>query len=217
MTPCLNRRAALLAIVIGATGTGAAEAAGKSSELNVAAMLDRLPIEVFDHTTEGIEEDELRVLRKRGQSENWKIGRKAPEKVVFVAKRPFSEVNLRPVRDGSQVFIEALTFNEKAIDYSYWIAKGPSGPLEAHQPSAVFRLFNERDDGQRGIDPKRAPQAIVDHVKLRERCASTGKQGAPAAVGCEDLTGKAATLRQQFAKEPRWIAIIDRIGQVVGE
>ncbi len=88
MATMLNRRAALLAVLIATTGAGAADAAGKRPELDVAAMLDRLPIEVFDHTTEGIEEDELRVLRQRGQSENWKIGRKAPEKVVFVAKRP---------------------------------------------------------------------------------------------------------------------------------
>ncbi len=43
------------------------------------------------------------------------------------------------------------------------------------------------------------------------------KQGAADAAGCDDLAAKTATLRQQFAKEPRWLAIIDRIEQVVGE
>ncbi len=84
----------------GVSGACAAEAAGKRVDLDVAAMLDRLPVEVFDHTTEGIEEDELKVLRTRGQSDNWKIGRKRPEKVVFVSKRPFSEIHLRPVQEG---------------------------------------------------------------------------------------------------------------------
>ncbi len=217
MTTVRNMRAALLAFGIATTGAGAADAAGKRPELDVAAMLDRLPTEVFDHTTEGIEEDELRILRTRAQSENWKIGRKTPGRVVFVAKRPFSEVNLRPVKDGSQAFIEALTFNEKAVSYSYWVAKGASGPLEAHEPGAVFRLFNEREDGKPGIDPAKAPKAIVEHARLRERCAQSRKQAAAAASGCEDLPGKAADLRRQFSGEPRWVAIIDRIGRVVGD
>ncbi len=217
MNTVLNRRAALLAAGIATFGAGAADAAGKRPELDVAALLDRLPTEVFDHTTEGIEEDELRILRTRAQSENWKIGRKTPGKVVFVAKRPFSEVNLRPLKDGSHSFVEALTFNEKAISYSYWVAKGASGPLESYEPGAVFRLFNEREDGKPGIDPKNAPKPIVEHARLRERCAQARKQAAATLSGCEDLPGKATDLRRQFSGEPRWVAIIDRIGKVVGD
>ncbi len=213
-----GRRAAWLALVFATTAAGAAHAAGKRSDLDVAALLPRLPVEVFDNTTEGIDDEELRVLRQRGQSENWKIGRKSPDKLVFVAKRPFSEVNLRPVRDGSQTFIEALTFNEKAISYGYFIARDGKGPLESHEPGAVFRLFNEREDGGRGIASKDAPKAIVAHAQLREQCVKASKaSGAAKDKACEDLPAKAAQLRQEFSKEPRWVAIIERIGKVVGE
>ena len=209
-----NFRRALLALAAGTALSGGAAAQGRQS-LDVAAMLPRLPVEVFDNTTEGIEEDELKGLRSRGQSENWTITRRTPGKVVITAKRPFSEVNLRPASEGGANFVEALTFNEKAIAYSYWIGSGPHEPLQAHKPSAVFRLLNERPDGKAGIQEKDAPTAIVEHVRLRERCAKPAGQGAPRPVECADLAGKAVQLRQQFVSQPRWTQIIDRIGKVV--
>jgi hypothetical protein len=214
---CRKPRAALLALLIGVAGALPADATEKRRGLDVAALLPRLPVEIFDNTTEGIDEDELKLLRIRGQSENWRISARTARKLVFTAKRPYSEVTLRPVQDGLEAFVEALTFNEKAISYSYWVPKAASGPLEAHEPSALFRLFNEREDGRPGVAVKDAPAAIVAHARLRERCAQARKQAAPSTPDCEGLAAKAATLGQQFAAEPRWIAIIDRIPKVIGD
>lgn len=211
-----NARRMLFALLTGAALSSPALAQGRRS-LDVAALVPRLPTEVFDHTTEGIEADELRILQSRGQSENWKITRRTPGKVVIASKRPFSEINLRPASEGGAVFVEALTFNEKAINYEYWIASGPGGALQAYTPSAVFRLLNERPDGTAGIREKDAPRMIVEHVRLRERCAKVEGQGASRPVECVDLAEKAVQLRQHFASQPRWTQIIDRIGKVFGD
>ncbi|OYU49327.1 MAG: hypothetical protein CFE31_08240 [Rhizobiales bacterium PAR1] len=198
-----------------------------TSEKRLANVLPRLPAAAFDNTTDGIDETELKQLIATGASANWTLKSISTQKVVISARRPFSEVHLtRTTMDGTDL-IQALTFNEKAVSYSYWAVGAASAPLTSHTPRGLRRLLNETQDGSDAIPLSDIPAPIRNYIEKTEQClhwegevsddgASARKQQIASTLKKLDCAGRQRdekTLMVQFKDQERWLTLISRTNQ----
>lgn len=210
------RLAAIVAISLAALGGAVAQ----TTPPKIADWLPLLPTEVFDNTTEGIESDELAVLVKTGNSENWKARAVSDVRYVATAKRPFSEVNMTARIQGSTAFLEVLTYNEKAINYSYWVPAAKGEPLKSWQPSLVYRALNETGDRRGGPAEAEMPADLRDALVRLDVCAQPA--GDPKAQTgmrqqiCGGSKGVFDNLRKRYRGKAPWNAVIDRADRMTG-
>ena len=205
--------------------------AAGAAEKTIAEVLPRLPAEAFDNTTEGIETGELKELVAKGASANWTLAVASPQKAVATARRPRAEVHMtRKQLDGTDL-VEALTFNERAVSYSYW-AVGPAGqPLTAHTPIGMTRLLNESHDGSGPIALDAVPAPIRTYMDKLDKCqhwmGEAGDDGPPARqreiaaqirkLGCATRQRDEKALKAQFRGDARWQSLLARATAVFGE
>lgn len=209
----------------------AAASARPPSPKVIAEWLPLLPAEVFDHTTEGIDAEELAVLRKTGSSENWKARRVSATKYLATAKRPSSEVHMTLRQNGAVTYLEVLTYNEKAVSYTYWRPGDDGEPLKAYDPGLAFRALKETGDSKPGPSEATIPDDIRQHLGRLEACLGV-KQGLKAEIDaarrqrltdeskarqCESAKAAHAALVQRYATRPVWPAVLERAGRLAGE
>ncbi|MCZ8181886.1 MAG: hypothetical protein O9322_02865 [Beijerinckiaceae bacterium] len=222
---CLAATATISLLVV-----ATASAKPPSSKV-IAEWLPLLPAEVFDNTTEGIEAEELAVLRKKGTSENWKARRVSATKYLATAKRPSSEVHMTLRQNGAVTYLEVLTYNEKAVTYSYWQPDGDGEPLKAYDPGLAFRALKETGDSKPGPADATIPEDIRQHLGRLEACLGV-KQGLKADIPaarrqqlveegnarqCDGAKAAHAAIVQRYANKPVWPAVLDRAGRLAGE
>ena len=201
-----------------------------ATEKPLAEVLPLLPPAVFDNTTDGIEPDELKQLIGKGASANWTLKTASDRKVVISARRPSSEVHLtRKNLDGADI-VEALTFNEKAINYGYWAVGAAGAPLSSHQPRGRTRILNETGDGA-AIAPADVPVPIRQYIDKMDKCqhwsGEAGDDASPARqheiagqlkrLGCATRQRDEKGLKARFADQPRWLGVIARTATILGE
>lgn len=174
------------------------------------AWLERLPAEVFDNTTEGIDTEELATLLGKGESENWKGRAISGVKYVATAKRPFSEVHITDRQTGATRFVEVLTYNEKAVSYTYWTAEASGKAMVPFTPSLLYRALNETGNGRAGPPETKLPADLRAALVQFDGCAAAaGSTPVPKPAACAKAAAKFASLRQRHAGKP-WRAVIDR-------
>lgn len=222
--------AVLLSLAIYAFEVTTAQAQTASHTQNrIMQILSRLPVSAFDHTTEGIEAGEYATLLSRRMSDNWRIKSITPSKVIFAAKVPFSEIHVSFKLSDGQEFLETLTFNERVVHYSYWIAQDKGKPLSPYIPRAIFRVFNEAAEGGRPLSRRGVPPEISNYIELLEGCQkppTIQDTDAAAAVG-KARAGRATTLncaaqkelgvavRAKFGDQPRWRTVLDTAERIL--
>lgn len=194
------------------------------SEKRLGNVLPRLPVTAFDNTTDGIDPSELKHLIATGASVNWTIKTVSAQKVIISARKPLSEVHLtRKMMDGTDL-VQTLTFNEKAVSYSYWAVGKDNTPLTSHTPRGLMRLLNETHDGSDGIQLADVPPAIRNFMEKTEQClhweGEVSDDGAPAhkqkiantlkELDCAGRHKEQKALTAQFKDQVRWMTIISR-------
>lgn len=226
----LLRFATLATLSLAALATTAPLATAKPpSPKQIAEWLPLLPTEVFDNTTEGIEAEELETLRKTGTSENWKAKRVSATKYLATAKRPFSEVHMTLQQRGALTYLQVLTFNEKAVAYSYWQPAGDGEPLTPYQPGLAFRALNETGETRTAPKDPAVPADITQHLARLEAChgvAEALKGEVPAARRealqaegkthqCDSAMTAHATISQRYAGKAPWPGVLERAGRIL--
>jgi len=203
--------------------------AGKTVGNRIIQSLPRLPTEVFDMTTEGMNDEEWQDLIKKRESENWRVKSVTSSKVVFATKAPFSEVHLSFKKYGSREFLEALTFNERVVSYSYWTAAQAGKPFSQYEPLPVFRAFNEAAEGGKPIPMTGIPSEITDYIELMAACskpevrekdapALVKEQGAAKATpDCASKPDATKAIRAKFASNRKWFTILEKTDQLFGD
>lgn len=224
------RFAAVTALSLAALATTVPLALAKPpSPKQIAEWLPLLPAEVFDNTTEGIEAEELATLRKTGTSENWKAKRVSATKYLATAKRPFSEVHMTLHQRGALTYLQVLTFNEKAVNYSYWQPAGDGEPLKPYQPGLAFRALNETGETRAARKDTAVPADIAQHLARLEAChgiAEALKGDVPAnrrealqtegkTHQCDSAMTAHATISQRYAGKLPWPAVLERAGRIL--
>ncbi len=220
---------ALVSICLAHAKMAQAAPAGKTVDNRIVQSLPRLPVEVFDMTTEGMNDEEWRDLIKKRESENWRVKSVASNKVVFAAKAPFSEVHLSFKKYGSREFLEALTFNERVVSYSYWIAAQAGKPFAEYEPLPVFRAFNEAAEGGKPIPMTGIPSEITDYIELMAACSKPEARvkDAPALVkeqgpagakpDCASKPDATKAIRAKFASNRKWFTILENTDRLFGD
>ena len=196
----------------------------------LAELQSQIPADVFENTTDGMEPDELKTLLDKGASANWTLTRPDARRLLASARKGRSEVRLTRKTLGSTDLLEALTLNEKAVSYGYWVANPAGGTLARHDLPPRLRVFNETEDGSEGVTPEAAPPPLQRYVEKLETCqhwlGEAGDDAAPARreiaaklreAGCDTRSRDRAALEKQFKGQPRWLVVIHRASSLLGD
>lgn len=196
----------------------------RKSGVKLANLLSRLPAEAFDHTTDGIEAAELKELVAKGASAQWVLKMVSDQKGIASARKPFAEVHLTLARIDGVDLVQALTFNEKAINYSYWAIGDAGKALTSHALKPMTRLLHETVDGRAPVALADILQPIRRFIEKTEQClhweGEISDDIAPARkreindnlgkLGCAGRRNEEKRLSAQFASQPIWHFILSR-------
>lgn len=196
----------------------------RTSGVRLAELLSRLPAEAFDNTTDGIEAAELKALVAKGASAQWVLRIVSDQKAIATARRPFAEVHLTLTRIDGVDLVQALTFNEKAVHYSYWAVGKAGKALASHTLQPMTRLLHETVDGSAPVALADIPPVIRRFIEKTEQClhweGEISDDDAPARkreilgnlgkLGCAGRRNEEKRLNAQFANQPFWQFILSR-------
>jgi hypothetical protein len=103
-------------------------------------VLGALPSKVFDGTTDGISDEDLKKLVETGETTDWKLKRPDGRSAVVTDKNPHtnSEVAIHVFHIGDDKFVKVAIQNEYVHDELYFKV-GIHGVLRSFSPSKRLR------------------------------------------------------------------------------
>ena len=167
--------AAMALLLLSATPT-------RAEKPDVGAYLATVPTEVFDDTTDGLDDEARAQLLKTGRTEDWRLKRIGPGKLVLTSVHPGSVATLRLLKRDRPV-LQVHIQNGRNETISYWTRTAPGRPLEADKPSPAFQAaaaayhdleFEGRRTGAAIVDPLAdVPSDLVAYVDAAAACRIT--------------------------------------------
>jgi hypothetical protein len=206
---------------------------------DIKAYFASVPTEVFDATTDGLDEDQRKTLLAKGRSDDWIFKRVHAGKAILTATHPSSIVTMTLMKFTGPV-MQVHIQNERAETISYWAYANQSGQLLKQIPPLVLQaaaaahhdIHGDSTKGAGGlIDPLAGmPSAIISHVNALDICAKpAGADSAkmPAQAGaipalrqsdlrCNERPAIEAELRRKH-NAPITIAMLDRAKALLGQ
>lgn len=120
-------------------GAQAHAASGRDEPID--HVLKQLPSDVFDETTDGISEDELRKLIETGETQDWRLQRKYPYRAVITDRNPHTNTEITVYLffvDNDQV-IKTMIQNEQLYTEHYF-RMNKRGGLERFSPTKKLKI-----------------------------------------------------------------------------
>jgi hypothetical protein len=231
----LKRKAVYIAslLILAAASPVVADTARK----DIKAYFAAIPAEVFDDTTDGLDDEARKILLEKGRTEDWVFKRISTGKATLTAVHPSSVVTMRLMNFGRNV-LQVHIQNEKAEIIGYWTFAKAGAQLEAYQPRAALRAAAaalhdlERDGRVRSEVPVNpligVPSDIIAHVDALEACRKVNGEP-PDRLPKQDAVSNAkdqhllqcgrrseieAELRRKHAKRPIAGAMLDRANTI---
>jgi len=102
--------------------------------------LERLPLEVFEATTEGLSAEEKALLIREGQAGCWKLGAPGPAGIEVACERGDSRVTLKVYEGKQRQVLAVWTRNGQNAQLSFWAEEpGSKGlvPVEVMEEPAL--------------------------------------------------------------------------------
>lgn len=166
----------------------------------------KLPVAAFDHTTDGLSQEDKNQLLSKGESSTWTIEKKSDDQIILKSKYGFSRVTLN-LKKSSATTMEVETQNEKVFVKEIWelnslapeefVKKSvndssvTSSETPPEQPSQVpaqdlssslpqdvkeFQARRDRCNHWLGEEPYDEERKIFLQTKVKEDCEGTDAQ-----------------------------------------
>ena len=212
----------------------------RAEKPDVGAYLAAVPTEVFDDTTDGLDDEARAQLLRTGRTEEWRLKRIGPGKLVLTSVSPGTVATLRLLKRDRPV-LQVHIQNGRNETISYWTQTAPGRPLEAYQPNPAFQAaaaahhdleFEGRRKSSAIVDPLAdVPPDLVAYADAAAACRPKAQSdsgsnrkvsaaGAPAPVAdlnCDRLQATEGELRRKHAARPIARAMLDRVGASTGQ
>lgn len=197
---------------------------------DIKAYFASVPTEVFDDTTDGLDEDQRKILLAKGRSEDWIFRRIHAGKAILKATHPSSIVTMTLMKLGEPV-MQVHIQNERAETISYWVLAKEGEPLQKHMPALALQaaaaahhdIHGDSTKGAGGpVDPLAGmPSAIISHVNALESCqkvtgSDSTKAPAQTDLRCSERPAIEAELRRTH-KTPIAKTMLDRAKALIGQ
>ncbi|HMS26428.1 MAG TPA: hypothetical protein PKC80_03550 [Burkholderiaceae bacterium] len=213
------------------TTGSSASSTNTNSKYYVTQLIKSLPLSAFENTNDGMDETELNDLLNRGQSDNWQVKSLANTRAEFVAKVPFCVVDLTMVEMDHKTMLQVITSNRREVTHSYWQSSNTNKALVPYYPTLLMRAVYEGGKELQNTPMSDVPDDIAKYVNTGEACqhwsgevsddlSPARKQEitkAIAKLGCTKQNAVDKTLRSKYAKDPRWIALLNRYKGILGD
>ena len=202
-----------------------------NSKYYVAQLIRSLPLSAFDNTNDGMDETELNSLLNRGESDNWQVRSISNAQAVFVAKVPYSVVDLKMIEMDHKTMLQVITSKRRDFTYSYWQTSNTSKALVPYYPTMLMRSVYEGGKELENTPMSDVPEDIAKYVNTGEAClhwsgevsddlSPARKQEISKAIsklGCAKQNTVEKALRSKYGKDLRWLSLLNHSKELFGD
>ena len=202
-----------------------------NSKYYVTQLIRSLPLSAFDNTNDGMDEAELNSLLNRGESDNWQVRSISNTQAVFVAKVPYSVVDLKMIEMDHKTMLQVITSKRRDFTYSYWQTSNTSKALVPYYPTMLMRSVYEGGKELENTPMSDVPEDIAKYVNTGEAClhwsgevsddlSPARKQEISKAIsklGCAKQNTVEKALRSKYGKDLRWLSLLNHSKELFGD